>query len=140
MKDERLVAWTAAFAYLVASYPALEPRPERLKVWDEALSDLTPGEIVEAARRVVRTHTHGQPAPAHLREAIKGRCHRVPVHTVDVWGRRVLTSSGGYALAGFVDYEGDTPPQYVLETEVVDRRRITALTEHELPLLEEGAP
>lgn len=140
MDDARKKAWAVAAARLDAVWPSLGllENPDKVRIWDDLLGDLTPEQIARASHHVARDYDGPPPKPAILRQVVRGRTVRVPIHATDCWGRRIVSGSG-YCLAGFTEIHvpwGDEAPEYVLEHE--NRALKKAIDEVGGPMLEES--
>lgn len=116
MTTERAMAWAEAFLLFGEVWPQLLGTHTRIRVWDGALEDLTPSEIVEGARRLVAEHTHGPPAPGNLRAIVASRARRVPVHATDPWGRVILGPHGPTTI-GWIQLEAGDRRTHLTDTE-----------------------
>jgi hypothetical protein len=69
---ERREFWLAAFSAMCQVWPFFEPTPERIRVFDAALSDLDCKQLDYAVRWLLATHTR-QPTPGDMRSAVLGK-------------------------------------------------------------------
>lgn len=84
MDPDRKSAWLHIFHAWIQVWSWIEPTPERLRVWDGALHDLTPAQLLQGASYVLANHSGPQPpTPGELRDAVQGDIGKVAVRALD---------------------------------------------------------
>lgn len=107
----------ASLAVITGAWPQIRVERPTVAAWSLALAHLTDEQIRLGTALVLRYHTHGAPAPAHVIEMIRGLERRMPIYERDCWGRIILRPSGERAVREWMvtrvpiwEARGDPPP------------------------------
>lgn len=81
MCEDRKRAWLRSFWAMSQVWTFLTPTVDRIRIWDAALSDMSPEQIEYGVAWVLANRSGpGQPTPGEIRDAALGVLTKVPVH------------------------------------------------------------